>query len=100
SPETLFPDLAAKPSIWGNPDAAQDPVSFQTWWTAVQPYLVSSSNPNVIAFNPLTTLPSGYAYPGGTPGGPPTSGPVLAAPVYGTGDPIISPNLSGWGGGW
>ena len=40
SPETLFPWLAnTQSSYYPYTNASHDPVSFTTWWNAIQPYL-------------------------------------------------------------
>jgi len=40
APETLFPSLANAPSSYQPyTNASHDPVSFTTWWDAIQPYL-------------------------------------------------------------
>ena len=44
SPEALFPQLAnVESSVYPYQSAVHDPVSFQSWWNAIQPYLQGST---------------------------------------------------------
>ncbi|HTX33602.1 MAG TPA: hypothetical protein VME43_01225 [Bryobacteraceae bacterium] len=43
APESLFPWLANTPStVNAYTNASHDPVSFTTWWNAIQPYLTAA----------------------------------------------------------